>query len=170
MKKSLIRRAREPKARFVGTALFAQLATFVLAFYLTEVMNHLLNPASMTIVMLGAGYTAATGRRIQKKPGHISKVAPLTVVIPLAPVVAGLPIAVAIQGTEFTPMIRSLLFSPWWLTFISVFLVFIYLAREENRKDSTPRPLCLMLSGVLGVIWGVSLFTFVTVVMVGTSL
>lgn len=67
-------------------------------------------------------------------------------------------------------MIRSLLFSHWWLTFISVFLVFIYLAREEKRKDSTPRPLWLMLLGVLGVIWGVSLFTFVTVVMVGTSL
>ena len=34
MKKPLIRKAREPKARFVGTALLAQLATFVLAFYL----------------------------------------------------------------------------------------------------------------------------------------
>ena len=170
MKQLLIRKAREPMARFVGSALFAQLATFLLAFYLTEGMNHLLNPANMATVSLGAGYIAATGPRIQEKSGRVRKVAPLTVVIPLVLVLVGLPIAVAIQQTAFTPMTRSLLFAPWWLTFIGVFFMFMLLVGERVRERWMSSPLWLKLLAILGTIWGVSLYLFVMVVLTRTYL
>ncbi len=157
-------------ARFVGTALFVQLAMFAIAFYLTEGMNPLLNPASMVTVTLGAGYMAAVGPIIGKKPGRIGKVAPLTVLIPFALVLVGIPIAVVIQETDFTSMTRSLLFAPWWLAFIGMFLVFIYIAYMENLERSIPHPLWLKLLAILGIIWGVSLYLFLMVIMAGTYL
>ena len=117
----IARKAHDPTVRFVSVSYLIHFGVLLSAFYvMSPGKNPLLNPGSMTMVMLGAGYAATAGTTIHRATGSLWTASCQIIGVPLAIVGIGIPIAIAVESTEYAPIIQSMLFAPWWTVFMAV--------------------------------------------------
>ncbi len=117
----IVRKAHDPTVRFVSVSYLIHFGVLLSAFYaMSPVKNPLLNPGSMTMVMLGAGYAATAGPAIHRATGSLWTASWQTIGVSLAVVGIGIPIAIAIDTTDYAPITQVMLFAPWWMLFMTV--------------------------------------------------
>jgi hypothetical protein len=116
------RKAQDPTTWFVSSSYLIHFGVLVSAFYAGDGMNPLLNPAGIVMVSFGAAYSATAGPPIHRATGSLWTASWQTIGVPFAIVGVGIPTAIAIEATDHSPIIRAMLFAPWWTLFIAVTL------------------------------------------------
>ena len=116
------RKAQDPTTWFVSSSYLIHFGVLVSAFYAGDGMNPLLNPAGIVMVLFGAAYSATAGPPIHRATGSLWTASWQTIGVPFAIVGVGIPTAIAIEATDHSPIIRAMLFAPWWTLFIAVTL------------------------------------------------
>lgn len=120
MKSWIAAKIHDPTFRFVSSAYLIHIATLMAAFYAGAGMNPLINPLGASMTALLAAYSASAGPAIHARTGSLRSAIWTAVGVPLALVVVGIPIAAAVNSIGTTPMMRAMLFLPWWIMFFVV--------------------------------------------------